>query len=65
VKHLLRTFVGLRCGAASRRHLLRAAARLRGEDRAVKVTAIEDLHITLQYLGATPQEDITVLAEAL
>jgi len=65
VKHLVRTFVGLRCGKVARQRLLRSVARLRGEDQAVKLAPIEDLHITLQYLGATPQEDITVLAEAL
>lgn len=65
VKHLVRTFVGIRCGQAARRRMHRAATELKGDDPALKLPAIEDLHLTLHYLGATPQEDIAVLAEAL
>ena len=65
MKHLLRTFVGIRCGAAPRRALHRAALDLKGEDPALKVPALEDLHLTLHYLGDTPQEDIGALSEML
>ncbi len=65
MKHLVRTFVGIRCGRAMRDVLHREGLRLQADDPVVKLPAIEDLHITLQYLGDTAQEDITHIAEAL
>ena len=65
VKHLVRTFVGLRCGPSARARLHAAAARLAEGDHALKLQAVEDLHITLQFLGATPQEDLAMLGRAL
>jgi 2'-5' RNA ligase len=65
VKHLLRTFVGIRCGATSRRDLHRHALALQGDDPALKVHPATDLHLVLHYLGNTPQEDIALLGEAL
>ncbi len=65
MKHLLRTFVGIRCGAGARRALHRAGLELQGDDPALKLPAIEDLHLTLHYLGNTPQEDLGELGEAL
>ena len=65
MKHLVRTFVGIRCGTAVRRRMHAAAVALKGDDPALKLPAIEDLHLTLHYLGDTPQEDIGVLSEAL
>ncbi len=38
---------------------------LQGDDPAIKVHAAKDLHLTLHYLGNTPQEDIALLGEAL
>lgn len=65
MKHLVRTFVGIRCGRAMRQALHREGMELKGDDPVVKLPAIEDLHITVQYLGDTAQEDITHIAEAL
>lgn len=65
VKHLVRTFIGIRCGPATRRRMHAAGVALKGDDPALKLPAVEDLHLTLHYLGDTPQEDIAVLAEAI
>lgn len=65
MKHLLRTFLGIRLGAPVRRRMHAAAVAFRGEDPALKLPALEDLHITLHYLGNTPQEDIAALSEAI
>ena len=65
MKHLVRTFIGIRCGLSTRRRMHREAEALKGDDPALKLPAIEDLHLTLHYLGDTPQEDIGVLSEAL
>ena len=65
MKHLVRTCVGIRCGAASKRRLHELGTELKGEDPALKLPAIEDLHLTLHYLGDTPQEDIGALSEML
>ncbi|MDJ0520588.1 MAG: RNA 2',3'-cyclic phosphodiesterase [Planctomycetota bacterium] len=65
MKHLVRTFVGIRCGRAVRRRMHAAAMDLRGGDASLKVPAFEDIHLTLQYLGNTPQEDIAPIGEAL
>ena len=61
----VRTFVGLRCGAAIRRRLHARAERLKADDRALRVPAVEDLHVTVQFLGATAQEDLADVGRAL
>jgi 2'-5' RNA ligase len=65
VKHLVRTFVGLRCGRAVRERMHALATDLARDDRALKVPPIQDLHVTVQFLGDTPQEDLAPLGEAL
>ena len=65
MKPLVRTFVGLRCGKAVRGRMHALANDLARGDPALKVPAIEDLHLTLHYLGNTPQEDLGPLGEAL
>ncbi len=65
MKHLVRTFVGIRVGRAVRQRLHALGTELKGGDPALKLPAIEDIHLTLQYLGNTPQEDIAPLGEAL
>ncbi|MDF1701975.1 MAG: RNA 2',3'-cyclic phosphodiesterase [Planctomycetota bacterium] len=65
MKHLVRTFVGIRCGGPCQRRLHQAGVDLKGDDPALKVPAAQDLHLTLHYLGSTPPEDIADIAEAL
>jgi 2'-5' RNA ligase len=65
VKHLVRTFVGIRRGAAAKRLLHATGLELQGDDPALKLPAIEDLHLALHHLGNTPQEDLALLGEAL
>jgi len=65
MKPLVRTFVGLRCGRAVRARMHALACDLARGDPALKVPAIEDLHLTLQFLGNTPQEDLGALGSAL
>jgi 2'-5' RNA ligase len=65
VKQRERTFVGIRCGAAIRRRFHAHASALARGDPALKVPAIEDLHITVQFLGLTPQEDLAPIGHAL
>ncbi len=65
MKHLVRTFVGIRCGHAVRTRLHALGTELRGGDPSLKLPHIEDLHLTLQYLGNTPQEDLGPLSQAL
>ena len=65
MKHLVRTFVGIRVGRVVRRRLHALGTELKSGDPALKLPAIEDIHLTLQYLGNTPQEDIAPLGEAM
>ncbi|NNF59348.1 MAG: RNA 2',3'-cyclic phosphodiesterase [Rhodothermaceae bacterium] len=65
MKHLVRTFVGIRCGPGAKKRLHAAGLSLQGDDPALKLPAIEDLHLTLHYLGNTPQEDLAIVGEAL
>jgi 2'-5' RNA ligase len=65
VKALLRTFVGIRCGRKARARLHAAARELARGERALRVPALEDLHLTLQFLGDTRQEDLAPVGRAL
>lgn len=65
MKHLVRTFVGLRCGRVVRERLHKLGMELKGGDPALKLPAVEDIHLTLQYLGNTPQEDLAAIGHAL
>jgi 2'-5' RNA ligase len=62
---VLRLFVGLRVGAACRPALARAVARLARDDDALRPVREDDLHLTVQFLGATSAERVDKVAAAL
>jgi len=62
---MLRTFVGLRCGPAVSRQLHKEALALKAIEGGLRVPAVEDLHMTLQFLGETLMEDVTEIDRAL
>jgi 2'-5' RNA ligase len=55
----------MRCGRQVARRLHAWASRLAADDRALRIPAVEDLHLTLQFLGPTPQSDIAPIGRAL
>lgn len=61
----LRLFVGLRVSPAARAPLAHLMRRLAREDDALRMPAEEDLHLTLQFLGAVPRARVPALAAAL
>ena len=61
----LRTFVALRCGAAVRKRLRHRAEHLRGLDGGLRTVALEDFHLTVQFLGPTEEDEIHRIAQAL
>ena len=59
------TFVGLRVRGAVARALHETGRALAREAPALRVPALEDLHITLHDLGPTAAQDLAPLGEAL
>jgi 2'-5' RNA ligase len=62
---VLRLFVALRVGAACRGPLARACARLARDDDALRPVLEDDLHLTLQFLGAVARARVAALSAAL
>ena len=62
---MLRTFVAIRCGAEVAARLRREAERLARKDEALRIGAVEDLHLTVQFLGDTREEDLMPVSRAL
>jgi 2'-5' RNA ligase len=62
---MLRTFVAIRCGAEVAEALHRAAGKLARIDDRLKAGAAEDLHLTVQFLGDTREEDLMPVSRAL
>lgn len=64
-----RCFVALSLPASTRRALVAAQQRLpavpSSEARSVRPTKPDDLHLTLKFLGATPDEQVPVIAAVL
>jgi 2'-5' RNA ligase len=61
----VRTFIALRLGPAAQQRLHAAASSLGGTESVLHATPAADLHITLQFLGYTHQEDIAPIGNAL
>ncbi len=61
----LRTFVAIRCGAEIGARLRREADRLARKEDRLKLGAAEDLHLTVQFLGDTREEDLMPISRAL
>ena len=61
----VRTFVAVRLSSATQNRLHAAATKLAGDEGALHPTPAADLHLTLQFLGYTHQEDITPIGHAL
>lgn len=61
----MRTFVGLRVGADTRRRLRREAERLKTLEADLRPVHEADLHVTLQFLGGTSDEEIWRVSQAL
>ena len=61
----LRTFVGIRLSGRNRKRLHAEAQALAGLERDLRPIPEQDLHITLQFIGATPDDDIHRMAAAL
>jgi 2'-5' RNA ligase len=62
---MLRTFVAIRCGEEVAASLRRAAGKLARIDDRLKAGAAEDLHLTVQFLGDTREEDLMPVSRAL
>jgi 2'-5' RNA ligase len=62
---ILRTFVAFPVSDAVREALWREARRLGEEARGLRPVRAENVHLTLHFLGPTPEEDVPVVAEAL
>lgn len=61
----VRTFVAVPLAPSTRRHLLACAARLKGEDPALRLPHERDLHLTIQFLGRTATEDLAAIGRTL
>lgn len=61
----MRTFVALRVGADIRRRLHREATRLQDAEAALRPIHEQDLHITLQFLGGTSDQETWQVSQAL
>jgi 2'-5' RNA ligase len=61
----LRTFVAVKCSSPVVRLLRRQADRLALLDEAFRPPATDDLHLTVQFLGNTAEEDVPGIARAL
>ena len=59
------TFVGLRVVGAPAKRMHAYARALASQDPVLRVPALEDLHLTVQYLGPTPPDDIEPVSQAL
>ena len=61
----VRTFVALRLQPSTRKRLHAAAEEIKAGDPAIRLPHERDLHLTLQFLGRTAQEDLAAIGEAL
>lgn len=60
-----RLFIAIELGDACRRELVRVRRSLSAFDNAVRWTAIEQLHLTLKFLGELPDERLTEACQRL
>lgn len=61
----MRTFIGLRVGPEAQRRIHRQATRLAELNPDMRPITPEDLHITLQFLGGTTDDDVWRVSRAL
>ncbi|MDJ0973587.1 MAG: RNA 2',3'-cyclic phosphodiesterase [Planctomycetota bacterium] len=61
----MRTFVALRVGPPLRRRLHREAERLKDAENALRLVHEADLHVTLQFLGGTTDDETWRVSRAL
>lgn len=61
----MRTFVALRVGPECARRMRRHAEQLEALDPALRLVEREDLHLTLHFLGGTPDDDVWKVSKAL
>lgn len=62
---MLRLFVAVELDDSCRRELVRAQRSLAAYDRMVRWTPVEQMHLTLKFLGDTPDERVTDICDAL
>lgn len=62
---LLRTFIAFRLSSSLRARFMRTAETLKTLDPNLRTPQADDLHLTLQFLGETPEEDVHAIHGAM
>ena len=65
MSRLLRTFIAFRLSSHLRARFIRTSEALKALDDNLRIPQVEDLHLTLQFLGETPEEDVHAIHGAM